>query len=239
MVTFTIEEIVERFDTFRVGVMLVEGLTLERSRSLELEEVVRKSEESIGSSIGQTELGEIPELKCWRRAYKAFGEKSTSYRSSVERLVKLVQRGQRMPRICNLVDLYNAVSLTYLMPVGADDLDKLVQPMGFRFARGDETFVRLGDESGRMESPIPGEVVYVDLEKCLCRRWNWHQDARSAINVDMTNRAVLTVQGLEPTSARRVEEACEMLSSLLTSECKARNTWAVVDRSSVRTHLQV
>ena len=57
------------------------------------------------------ELSSIPGVAAWRSAYKGFGIKSTSYRSSVERLVKRVLAGDALPRINAFVDLYNALSL--------------------------------------------------------------------------------------------------------------------------------
>jgi DNA/RNA-binding domain of Phe-tRNA-synthetase-like protein len=127
------------------------------------------------------------------------------------------------------------------VPVGADDLAKVVSPLAFRYARAGDTFVRLGDETQTPDPPAPGEVVYADAEKCLCRRWNWAQDARSAIGAQ-TTRAVLTVQALaaEPVGqvtqvghvgdGGQVEEATRALCELLAEHCGVRTAWAVADR---------
>ena len=136
----------------------------------------------------------------WRETYRQFGVKKTSFRSSVERLVKKVRQGDELPRINTLVDSYNLISLRYHMPVGADDLDKLVSPVGYRFARPGDTFIALGAPDGVDDPPLPGEVVYADGRHVMCRRWNWYQDARSAISVE-TTRALLNVEAIEPQSA--------------------------------------
>ena len=54
------------------------------------------------------------------------------------------------------------------------------------------------------DPPKPGEVVYADAAKVLCRRWNWRQDARSAVT-PATRRVVLTAQsnGAGDVGARR------------------------------------
>ena len=62
-------------------------------------------------------------------------------------------------------------------------------------------------------------------DKCLCRRWNWYQDARSAITGE-TRAAVLTIQGLGP-SAARVEPAAAELAALLSEHCGATCRWGV------------
>ncbi len=94
--------------------------------------------------------------------------------------------------------------------------------------RPGDTFIALGDETQEPDPPAPGEVVYADAEKLLCRRWNWYQDARSPISAT-TTRAVLSVQALEPTAAL-VEEAVKHLCDLLTSYCGAHTAWKVADR---------
>ena len=228
MLTFTIAEIIERFEAFRIGVVVAEGLTIQPERPPALEQAVLAAEQEAARTLAETALADIPELRCWREAYKAFGVKKTSYRSSVERLLKRVQQGNGLPRVNAMVDAYNLISLRYRMPVGADDLAKVVSPLGFRFARPGDTFIALGDETQEPDPPAPGEVVYADAEKLLCRRWNWYQDARSLISAT-TSSAVLTVQALEPTAAL-VEEAVTELCALLATYCGARTAWAVADR---------
>ena len=235
MLTFTIVEIIEQFEAFRIGIVVASGLTIQPERPPALEQAILVAEQEAAPALAATALADIPELRCWREAYKAFGVKKTSYRSSVERLLKRVQQGSGLTRVNTLVDVYNLISLRYRMPVGADDLDKVVSPLGFRFARPGDTFIALGDETGEPDPPAPGEVVYTDAEKLLCRRWNWYQDARSPISAK-TTRAVLTVQALEPT-ATLVEEAVQHLCNLLATYCDARASWAIADRDKPEVRL--
>lgn len=226
---FSIADILEQFPTYRAGVVVAAGMHIVPERPPELERDVHAAEQLAAQTLAGTALADVPELRAWREAYKAFGVKKTSYRSSVERLLKRIQQGMELPRVNSLVDSYNTVSIQYRMPVGADDLARVAPPIAFRYARPDDTFVAMGDESRTPDPPRAGEVVYADAEKCLCRRWNWYQDARSAISGE-TTRAVLTVQAIEPESAARVEEAVERLCALLAAHCGASTTWAVADR---------
>ncbi len=225
----TIQDVLDRFQGYRVGVVVACGLDIRAGREPRVESIARAAEEEARAGLGLSALADVPELRAWREAYKAFGAKKTSYRSSVERLLKRVQQGEGLPRVNTLVDLYNTISIRYRMPVGADDLSKVVSPLAFRYARPGDTFVRLGDETQTPDPPVAGEVVYADAEKCLCRRWNWAQDTRSAIGPE-TTRAVLTVQALAPGSTGRVEEATHALCELLARHCGARTAWSVADR---------
>ncbi|HMK81204.1 MAG TPA: phenylalanine--tRNA ligase beta subunit-related protein, partial [Xanthobacteraceae bacterium] len=167
---------------------------------------------------GATELSAIPGVAAWRAAYKAFGIKQTRYRSSVERLVKNVLAGRALARINTFVDLYNAVSLRHVLPLGADDLDEVTPPLAFRYAREGDSFVDMAEEGEAPEAPKPGEVVYADAAHVLCRRWNWRQDGRSIIT-PATTRAVVTVQS---NGAGDVNAGAHDLSDLITTFCGGR-----------------
>ncbi|MGE0652977.1 MAG: B3/4 domain-containing protein, partial [Alphaproteobacteria bacterium] len=155
------------------------------------------------------------------------GIKRTSYRSSVERLVKNALAGRPLPAISGFVDAYNAVSLSHVLCLGADDLDFVAGDIAFRVARPGDSFVDMGAEEGEdsNDPPKEGEVVYADAEKVLCRRWNWRQDARSVIT-PATRRAVVTAQA---NGAGDLDAAVGDLVALIERFCGGRTTVAVAD----------
>jgi DNA/RNA-binding domain of Phe-tRNA-synthetase-like protein len=194
-IELSIAELRDRFPEFRVAAVVAEGLRIEETRSPELDALVAEREAACRAAWGGVELSEIPGIAAWRAAYKAFGIKKTSYRSSVERLVKRVKADERLPAVNTLVDVYNAVSLTHVFCCGADDLDKVTPPLAFRYARAGDSFIDMGAQPGDdpNDPPKDGEVVYADAHHVLCRRWNWRQDARTGLS-PATTRAVITVQ---------------------------------------------
>ncbi len=230
-VTLDIGELLPAFPAFRVALLVVRDLAIPDSGSPEIARIVAETEAPVAAELAGATLAELPEIRCWREAYRAFGVKKTSYRSSVERLLRNLQRGEGLPRVNGLVDLYNAISARHRMPVGADDLDRATPPLAFRYARPDDSCVALGDPSAEPDPPKPGEVVYADAGKVLCRRWNWYQDARSAIRPE-TRDAVLTIQALHPASAANLESVAAELATLLATHCRARPAWAIADRET-------
>ncbi len=225
--SLSIAELRERFPSFRVALVVVDAVEIPAASPPEQDAWIAEVTTQAATALGQRELGSLPELKCWRDAYKAFGEKKTSYRSSVERLLKALQRGNGLPRVNAFVDAYNAISVRYRMPVGADDLDLVTPPLAFRIARPGDSFIALGD-SAADDPPKPGEVVYADAMKCLCRRWNWYQDARSAIRPS-TRRAILTIQSNCPETMEQVEVAAGELCRRIAGACGGRAAWAIAD----------
>jgi DNA/RNA-binding domain of Phe-tRNA-synthetase-like protein len=193
--TASIADVAPRFPDFRAAVVVAENLTLSEERPADLNVMIGEREEACRHRWDGSELSEIPGVAAWRSAYKGFGIKKTSYRSSVERLVKRVKAGERLPVVNTLVDIYNAVSLTHVFCCGADDLDRIAPPVAFRFSKAGDSFIDMGADAGEdpNDPPKEGEVVYADTRHVLCRRWNWRQDARTGITLQ-TRRAVITVQ---------------------------------------------
>ena len=236
VLSLDISEILERFPDFRVAAVVARNLTVHPKSGPALVADLARVEAETEALVSARPLAEIAELQVWRAAYKAFGVKKTSYRSSVERLLKQLQQGRGLPRINALVDCYNAVSARHRVPVGADDLAKLAGGLAFRYAHPGDSFFALGAAPAVDDPPKPGEVVYADAEKILCRRWNWYQDARSATD-GATRDAVLTVQWLGGETA--LEAAVEELCAWLHAHCGARTAWAVAQAATPRAEVAI
>lgn len=217
-----ISDVIGTFPDFSVAVLTCEDLMIPAVRPALLDAEIQKREAGIRATWGETPLAEIPGITVWRQAYKQFGVKKTSYRSSVERLVKNALADRPLPAINGFVDCYNAVSLSHIFPAGADDLDNVSGNIAFRFSRDGDSFLDMGatDESGTPLSAPPktGEVVYADDEKVLCRRWNWRQDARSVVT-QITRRAVVTIQA---NGTGDLRAAVDDLTHLLRETCGGR-----------------
>lgn len=223
-----ISELMPAFPDFRVAVVVAEGLDIAQARPAALDALIREHEEDARTRWGGTELSQIPGVAAWRTAYRQFGVKKTSYRSSVERLMKNVLAARALPAINTFVDCYNAVSLTHVLPAGADDLDRVAGDIAFRYARPGDSFHDMGVEGGAEDPPKDGEVVYADADKVLCRRWNWRQDARSLVTPS-TTRAVVTLQA---NGWGDLDQAADELETLLKQYCGARTHRTVASRQT-------
>ena len=223
----SIADIADAFPEYRVAVVVAEDLTISAERPAVLDALIAQREAAARERWGGAELSQIPGIGAWRTAYKGFGIKQTRYRSSVERLVKNVLAGRPPARVNAFVDLYNAVSLEHVLPLGADDLDHVTPPLAFRYAREGDSFVDMAEEGDAPEAPKPGEVVYADAAHVLCRRWNWRQDARSLIT-PQTAQAVVTVQA---NGAGDVSAGADDLIDLIAKYCGGQSRLAVLDRA--------
>lgn len=136
---------------------------------------------------------ELEPVDAWRTAYQAFGAKPKRTRPSVEALLRRVEGG--LPRIDRLTDIYNAMSVTHLLPIGGEDLGEYRGPARLVRAAGDEPFDTIRDGQPVTEHPEPGEVVWRDDAGVTCRCWNWRQCVRTRIT-GATTRAVFILDGL-------------------------------------------
>ena len=146
----------------------------------------------------------LPEIAAWREAFLGFGVKPRAARSSVEALVRRIDAG--LPRINRLTDLYNAVSVEHLVPVGGEDLAAYAGPPRLVRATGDETFDTVADGQPVVVRADPGEVVWRDDLGVTCRRWNWRQCVRTRLTEE-TTRALFILDALAPLSTEALTDA--------------------------------
>ncbi len=222
----SIAEVVEVYPRFQVAFAVVRGVRTTVGPCPNIENLMAEAEHAAGALLDGQEIAELPEILAWRTAYRAFGSKKTSYRNSCEALLRRLRNGAPLPRVLPLVDLYNALSVKYLVPAGADDLAQLAPPMAFRYARPGDSFLDLARDPPADDPPFAGEVVYADQEKCLCRRWNWRQDARSRIRPE-TRDAAFVIQTLAPDGAERLAAAAEELAGIAAKDLGAACEWTI------------
>lgn len=156
---------------------------------------------------------EHPHIAAWRAAFSAFGAKPKRYPSSAEALMGRVLKGQALPRINVLVDLYNAVSVRHVVPLGGEDADRLEGPLRLAFTDGGEPFDPR-DDGAEVEELAAGEVVWRDDRSVTCRRWNWRQGRRTQLTGDTTH-AFFVFDRLEGLSVDELHAAADELSTLL------------------------
>ena len=154
----------------------------------------------------------LPEIAVWRDAFLSFGVKPRQARGSVEALVRRIDAG--LPRIDRLTDLYNAISVEHLVPIGGENLSSYRGGAQLVRARGDETFDTVIEGEAAVVNPEAGEVVWRDDLGVTCRRWNWRQCVRTRIGQDTTN-ALFILDALEPINEVALEAAADSLIYLI------------------------
>jgi DNA/RNA-binding domain of Phe-tRNA-synthetase-like protein len=157
---------------------------------------------------------EDPHMAAWREVYTAFGAKPSRTRNSAEALAKRALSESGLPRINLLVDLYTAISVAHLIPVGGEDIARIQGGMRLVRATGEEDFVTVAGGEEVVEHPEAGEVMWRDDAGVTCRRWNWRQGPRTRLTEETTS-GVFLLESMAPMPVAEVESAAAELAELL------------------------
>ncbi|TLP70187.1 hypothetical protein FEA48_25075 [Pseudomonas nitroreducens] len=123
-------------------------------------------------------------LAAWAEVFRRFGAKPQRTPCSAEALRKRALRDGSLPGIDPLVDLYNAISVQFAIPVGGENLAAYAGTPRLVIAEGSETFDTMKDGAPAHESPDTGEVIWRDDVGVTCRRWNWRQGVRTRLDAE-------------------------------------------------------
>jgi DNA/RNA-binding domain of Phe-tRNA-synthetase-like protein len=172
--------------------------------------LLRRAEQSARRTLDGAEPTALPHIAAWREAYRAFGAKAQRTPCSAEALLNRAVEGEGLPAINRLVDLYNAVSVEFALPVGGEDLARIAGASRLTIATGAEPFDTLRSGEPVVEHPSAGEVVWIDDGGITCRRWNWRQCARTRLT-EQTTDAFFVLERLEPLPLPTLAQAAETL----------------------------
>ena len=136
-------------------------------------------------------------------------------------------RAARIRGVNPLVDLYNTISLTHLLPCGGEDLAAVRGDIQLERASGGEHFVPLGAQEA--EPPQPGEVIYRDDAGVICRCWNWREADRTKLTPATTD-AFLCIEALSPNGEPQLRAACAALAALAHTHLGASTTIELLSR---------
>jgi DNA/RNA-binding domain of Phe-tRNA-synthetase-like protein len=185
-------EVRERWPGYRVLVIVAEGLDARRFDLSPDPDPLARAEAWVREQE-ETDWAAHPHVAEWMAAYAAFGAKPKRTSPSVLALIK--RAGSGLPRIDPVTDLYNAISVTHVLPIGGENLAAYVSAPRLEVARGGEPFDTIESGAPAMDVALPGEVIWRDDQGVTCRRWNWRQCVRTRIDAE-TQTAVFLLEAL-------------------------------------------
>lgn len=153
-----------------------------------------------------------PDILPYREAFRTLGINPNKYLCSIEALFTRIAKGKGMLYINPVVDLENAVSLKYTLPMGAHDLGGNDDDICIRLAKEGDTFLPFGADTE--ETPDVGEVVYAVGEQVRTRRWTWRQSEHGKITADSSD-IFFPIDGFNDFNRGNVIKAQTELGSLL------------------------
>ncbi len=179
---------------------------------------------------GRTE-SELPEIQAWRRAFTRMGLKPTQYRCASEALLRRFRKDGTLPRLHPLIDICNAASVAFAIPVAVFDVSKITGCLEVRYAAGDEDYLTF---SGATEHPAPSEVIFADQAgQAHARRWTNRQSGLSAVQVS-TATALIVAEAMHDSASSDVPELIAALADELSTIWSVTPVATVLSQSAPR-----
>jgi DNA/RNA-binding domain of Phe-tRNA-synthetase-like protein len=177
--------------------------------------------------------GDFPEIQAWRRAFSSMGMKPTQYRCASEALLRRYRKEGSLPALHPLVDLCNAASIAFAMPIAVLDVTRIEGDLIVRQADGTERYATF---AGGIEHPDTGEIIFADdAGNAHARRWANRQSKLSAVGTE-TTEAVIIVEGLHDGAAADMERLVKELGQALRHAYGATPSSALLPRPDAVFH---
>jgi DNA/RNA-binding domain of Phe-tRNA-synthetase-like protein len=194
--------------------------------SQEIDDLLTQGVEEVKKNLGGDKAQEHPRIKPWRGAFSKLGISGSKFPSSIESMARRILKGDPFPKINPLVDLYNSVSLRFLVPMGGHDLDTIEGNIHLKFAEGWEPFTPM---SGGETLTVPkGELVYRDDREVLTRNWVWRQCEKDKAT-EKTRNIFIPIDVLGEVGRERADEIILELSRLIPKYLRGTLFSAILD----------
>jgi len=220
-------EIWRDFPALVAGVLSAEGITKDASVGVR----IAKFDAIAESRLATNSEGQLPEIQAWRRAFSSMGLKPTQYRCAAESLLRRFRKEKSLPPIHPLIDLCNAMSLAFAIPVAVFDVFKIAEYVEVRYATGSEVYLAF---SGEVENPDAGEVIFADSAgRAHARRWTNRQSGYSAVR-DETTSIMIVAEAMHDSASADIAKLTAAISQELNAIWSITPKTAILSQSSPR-----
>lgn len=204
------------FPDAAIGVLTVkdvdEAAKLSGEQAAEVETMLKDANAAALTRLDDSiPLSQNRPVAVWREAYQKFPTKKGA-RCSIEALLKRVSKGEPVGTIAPTVDITNAISLKYALPIGVENMAAFHGDLHLGVMAGGEDFLPIGSEE--QDPPRPGEVAYYDEKGVICRCWNWRDGQRTEVT-DSTTSEFIAMECVEPERLGELQAALDELAELL------------------------
>lgn len=166
------------------GVVVARGID-NSATDLRPAELLRQSIGTVEEKFAAAKAKESAEIAPYRDAFIKLGMNPNKFLSSIEAMASRIEKKKGFPSINPVVDLGNALSLKYLLPMGAHDIDAASGDIQVRFSRKGDLFTPFGETQA--EELDDGELIYSAGDRVKTRRWIWRQSEEGKVTESSRN----------------------------------------------------
>jgi len=193
------------------GVMFAVGIT----SAVDVGDRIARYHAIAADRLARGPEGEMAEIQAWRRSFSKMGLKPTQYRCASEALLRRFRQEGSLPRLHPLVDLCNAVSIAFAVPVAVFDTSKISGDLEVRHAKGDESYLTFSGETEH------------------ARRWTNRQSGLSAVRDD-TRSVLIVAEALHESATSDVARLMDAIAAELATIWSIKARQGLLSPSSPR-----
>ena len=145
-------------------------------------------------------------------AFEKLSINPNKFLSSIEAILTRVSKGKGFSHINKIVDLVNALSIKYRLPMGSHDIDSMNYDFCVRYSVKGDKFLPFGETE--IELLEDNELVYTCGNDIRTRRWIWRQSEYGKI-VETTTNIIFPIDGFVGVNDKKVIEARDELEYIL------------------------
>ena len=223
---FVIEnKVFETLNDMCVAVIVAKGI----DNSKKIDEISSMLKDSITNAEKEFENIKVKEseyIKCYREAFQKLNINPNKFMCSIEALLTRISKKKGMPEINAVVDLVNAVSIKYKLPMGAHDLDSMKEDFYIRYSVNGDIFLPFGETN--TEEVDNNELVYVTSNDVRTRRWIWRQSEHGKI-IETSSNIIFPIDAFIGVNDDKAIKARDELSELLSKFFKCEIKTGLID----------
>ncbi|HEY3426123.1 MAG TPA: phenylalanine--tRNA ligase beta subunit-related protein [Negativicutes bacterium] len=205
------KEVFTKLESVCFGIVVARGIK-KNAQSTEIAELLTNSIKNVEARFDSTKVKEAGEIGAYREAFTKLGINPNKFMSSIEAMATRIAKKKGFPQINSIVDLGNAISLKYLVPLGAHDLDDASGDISVRFSNQGDRFLPFGET--QEEVLEQGELIYSVGDQVKTRRWIWRQSEQGKVNENSKN-IFFPIDGFHEQNNLQVIAARDELASRL------------------------
>ncbi|MGT2637143.1 B3/B4 domain-containing protein [Streptococcus ratti] len=213
------------FPQAKIGVILLKDFQSQEQSPDSIIELLKESQKTAKTYLIEDKFSDNAEIQVYRQAYQKFKTKKGA-RSSIEALLKRVSKDKPIGSINPLVDIYNAASLRYALPVGAEDRDTFEGDLRLELTEGGDAFYLIGDSENT--PTLAGELCYRDDKGAVCRCLNWRDGERTMITSD-TKNAFIVIELLDSDRMEDLQAALDFIEKNAQKYLKGKSSQKILD----------
>lgn len=204
----------EVFPEVEIGIVCVDGILppdkIGEEATQRAARLLDHANNSAEKWITSNTISENEVVAVWRKAYQKFKTKKGA-RVSVENLIKRISKGNPVRHIVPSVDVSNAISLKYALPIGVENIEAIEGTFRLAKTEGGDHFLPIGEEEN--DPTLPGEIAYLDDAGAICRCWNWRDGQRTEAT-DETPHCMFIMENVDPSRSKDLHAAIEEMARL-------------------------